>query len=133
MICYLNPLRGVFMLLSPLQFAVYSLDRLLPDDMVCLYLLQLVECIKYDLYLDCALTRFVKQLIKLIEYGIFGEGSHIPTNQRRENGAFSLLIGRNMRPFPENTVLYKVRCFLERRTNIINQSRVRKFELIGLS
>ena len=28
-----------------------------------------------------------------IEYGIFGEGSHISTNQKRENGAFSLLIG----------------------------------------
>ncbi|KAL5252566.1 hypothetical protein ACHWQZ_G015373 [Mnemiopsis leidyi] len=41
------------------EFAVYSLDRLLSDDMVCLYLLQLVECIKYDLYLDCALTRFL--------------------------------------------------------------------------
>ncbi|XP_063678025.1 phosphatidylinositol 4,5-bisphosphate 3-kinase catalytic subunit beta isoform-like [Bolinopsis microptera] len=41
------------------EFAVYSLDTLLPDDMVCLYLLQLVECIKYDLYLDCALTRFL--------------------------------------------------------------------------
>ena len=41
------------------QFAVYSLDRELEDDMVCLYLLQLVECIKYDLYLDCALTRSV--------------------------------------------------------------------------
>ena len=43
----------------------------------------------------------------LIEHGIFGEGSHILTNQKQENGAFSLLIGRNMRPFPENTVLYK--------------------------
>ena len=40
------------------------------------------------------------------EYGIFGEGSHILTNQKRDNCAFSLLIDRNMRPFPENTVLY---------------------------
>ena len=40
-----------------LQFAVYSLDNQLPDDMVEMYLLQLVECIKYELYLDCALTR----------------------------------------------------------------------------
>ena len=28
-----------------------------------------------------------------IEYEIFGEGSHISTNQKREKGAFSLLIG----------------------------------------
>ena len=42
---------------------------------------------------------------RIIEYGIFGEGSHNLTNQKRENGAFSLLIGQNMRPFPENTVL----------------------------
>ena len=28
-----------------------------------------------------------------IEYGIIGEGSHISTNQERENSAFSLLIG----------------------------------------
>ena len=30
---------------------------------------------------------------KVIEYEIFGEGSHISTNQKREKGAFSLLIG----------------------------------------
>ena len=29
----------------------------------------------------------------LIEYEIFGEGSHISTNQRRESTVFSLLIG----------------------------------------
>ena len=28
-----------------------------------------------------------------IEYDIFGEGSQISANQRRENSAFSLLIG----------------------------------------
>ena len=28
-----------------------------------------------------------------IEYEIFGEGSHISTNQKRENSAFSPLIG----------------------------------------
>ena len=28
-----------------------------------------------------------------IEYEIFGEGSQISTNQKRENSAFSLLIG----------------------------------------
>ena len=42
-----------------------------------------------------------------IEYEIFGEGSHTSTNQKRESTLFSLLIGRNMRPFPENFVLYK--------------------------
>ena len=43
----------------------------------------------------------------LIEYGIFGEGFQILNNQKRENSSFSLLIGRNLRPFPSNTVLYK--------------------------
>ena len=32
-------------------------------------------------------------LKETIEYEIFGEGSQISTNQRRENSAFSLLIG----------------------------------------
>ena len=46
-------------------------------------------------------------LIKgLIEYGIIGEGSQILTNHKRENSVFSILIGRNLRPFPDNTVLY---------------------------
>ena len=31
--------------------------------------------------------------IRPIEYEIFGEGSHISTNQKREKGVFSLLIG----------------------------------------
>ena len=43
-----------------------------------------------------------------IEYGIFGEVSQISTNQKRENSAFSLLIGQNMRPFSENTVFYTI-------------------------
>ena len=30
---------------------------------------------------------------RTLEYGIFGEGSHISTNQKREKGVFSLLIG----------------------------------------
>ena len=37
----------------------------------------------------------------VIGYSIFGEGSHISTNQKLEYGAFLLLIGINMRPFPE--------------------------------
>ena len=41
-----------------------------------------------------------------IEYGIFGEGSQISTNQKRESTVFSPLIGQNLRPFPENTVHY---------------------------
>ena len=41
-----------------------------------------------------------------IEYEIFGEGSQFSANQKRENTVSSLLIGCNMRPFPENTVLY---------------------------
>ena len=45
--------------------------------------------------------------VKPIEYEIFGEGSHISTNQRQESTVFSLLIGLNVRPFPENFVLYR--------------------------
>ena len=33
------------------------------------------------------------------------------TNQKRESPVLSLLIGRNIRPFPENAVLYRVRYF----------------------
>ena len=40
-----------------------------------------------------------------LEYGIFGEGSQISTNQKRERTVFSLLIGWNLRPFPENFAL----------------------------
>ena len=29
-------------------------------------------------------------------YAIFGEGSHISTNQKQESSVFSLLIGRNL-------------------------------------
>ena len=43
---------------------------------------------------------------KPIEYEIIGEGSQISTNQKPGNSAFSLLIGRNLRPFPDNFVLY---------------------------
>ena len=41
----------------------------------------------------------------------FGEGSHISTNQERENGAFLHLIGQNMKPFPENTLLYNLHSY----------------------
>ena len=37
---------------------------------------------------------------RVIEYEIIGEGSQILTNQKRESTVFSLLIGRNLRPFP---------------------------------
>ena len=57
------------------------------------------------------MSRQVACLTDLIEYGIFREGSHISTNQKRENGAFSPLIGQNMITFPENTVLCRVRYF----------------------
>ena len=42
-----------------------------------------------------------------IEYGIFGAGSQISTNQRRESTVSSLLIGLDLRPFPDNTELHK--------------------------
>ena len=51
-----------------------------------------------------------------IEYGIFGEGFHILTNQKGESTVFSLVIGRNLRPFPDNTVLYS--CCLEKKYEI---------------
>ena len=37
---------------------------------------------------------------------VFGEGSQISINQKRENSASLLLIGSNLGPFHENTVLY---------------------------
>ena len=40
------------------------------------------------------------------EYEIIGKGSQISSNQKRENNAFSLLIGQNFGPFPDNFVLY---------------------------
>ena len=54
---------------------------------------------------------FVDEIVKnlfyqLSEYEIIGEGSQILTNQKRESTVFSLLIGRNLRPFPDNFVLY---------------------------
>ena len=42
----------------------------------------------------------------IIEYEIIGEGSQISTNQKRESTVSWLLIGRNLRPFPDNFVLY---------------------------
>ena len=42
----------------------------------------------------------------VIEYEIIGEGFQISTNQKPGNSAFSLLIGWNLRPFPDNFVLY---------------------------
>ena len=59
-----------------------------------------------SIFLGSKLAKFA--IKHVIEYGIFGEGSHISTNQKREITVFSLLIGRNMRPFPENTVLYRM-------------------------
>ena len=44
--------------------------------------------------------------ISSIEYEIIGEGSQISTNQKRESTVSWLLIGRNLRPFPDNFVLY---------------------------
>ena len=41
-----------------------------------------------------------------IEHEIIGEGSQISTNQKRESTVSWLLIGRNLRPFPDNFVLY---------------------------
>ena len=47
-------------------------------------------------------------LARTIEYGIFGEGSQVSTNQKRKCTVLTLLIGWNLRPFPENTVLYYI-------------------------
>ena len=60
------------------------------------------------------MKQFNKKCLKkgnLIEYEIFGEGSQISTNQKRENSAFSHLVGWNLRPFPENFVLYLIGIF----------------------
>ena len=47
-----------------------------------------------------------------IEYEIIGEGSQISTNQKRESTVSWLLIGQNLRPFPDNFVLYNSRPIL---------------------
>ena len=52
------------------------------------------------------LSKYLDYRLLSIEHGIIGEGSQILTNQKRENSAFSILIGRNLRPFPDNTVLF---------------------------
>ena len=46
------------------------------------------------------------RLGRSIKYDIFGKGSQISTNKKRESTVFSILFGRNLRPFPDNTVLY---------------------------
>ena len=48
------------------------------------------------------MLRFSKS-ISLLEFGIFGEGSQILTNHKRENSSFSFLVGLNLGPFPEIT------------------------------
>ena len=47
-----------------------------------------------------------------IEYEIIGEGSQILTNQKRESTVSWLLIGQNLRLFPDNFVLYNIRPIL---------------------
>ena len=49
---------------------------------------------------------FLEFYNETIEYEIIGEGSQISTNQKRESTVSWLLIGRNLRPFPDNFVLY---------------------------
>ena len=49
-----------------------------------------------------------RKISPAIEYEIIGEGSQILTNQKRESTVFSLLIGRNLRPFPDSFVLYSL-------------------------
>ena len=51
------------------------------------------------------LTLSILVMMDFIEYDIFGEGSQISTNQKQESTVSSLLIGWNLWPFPENTVL----------------------------
>ena len=47
-----------------------------------------------------------QKIVTFIEYEIIGEVSQISTNQKRESTVSWLLIGRNLRPFPDNTGLY---------------------------
>ena len=42
---------------------------------------------------DVEVANNYKLLLQVIEYGIFGEGSQILTNQKPENSAVSILIG----------------------------------------
>ena len=50
-----------------------------------------VFCLKCH---NCGTKHHLLELFcRVIEYEIFGEGSHILTNQKRDKAAFSLLIG----------------------------------------
>ena len=54
--------------------------------------LRSIDDVSHFDYEDLA-PRYVELRLFIIEYEIFGEGSHISTNQRRESTVFSLLIG----------------------------------------
>ena len=58
---------------------------------------------------NVAAVGYLSIYTKMIEYDIFGEGSQISANQKRENSGPSLLISLSLRPFPKNTVLYIIR------------------------
>ena len=64
-----------------------------------------------------------------IEYEIIGEGSQISTNQKRESTVSWLLIGRNLRPFPDNFVLYYIVFFKIKNSDVISTvlHRINKF------
>ena len=92
--------------------------------------MSLVECEEIS-SLTIANIAIYRSVFIRIEYGTFGEGSQIATNQKRESTVFSLLIGRNLRPFPDNTALYKD-ILLKLRT-VENIKVIRKTPLLRLT
>ena len=69
-------------------------------------------------YTEAAYTRTGE----IMEYGIIGDGSQISTNQKRESTVFSLLIGENLRPFPENTYRTLLEVMVIKLINLITHS-----------
>ena len=85
----------------------YILSRLPNLISVILYCKAPLALFKVGLrFVGFLLSTRKKDIQKDIEYEIIGEGSQISTNQKRESTVSWLLIGRNLRPLPDNFVLY---------------------------
>ena len=52
--------------------------------------------LEMDLGIVIGMWNVVMETMKVVEYGVIGEGSQILNNQKRENSAYSILIGRNL-------------------------------------
>ena len=79
----------------------------------CALSLVLFVLAENDLGISFALNNIIFELTinvnlyqYVLEYEIIGEGSQISANQKQESTVSWLLIGRNLRPFPDNFALF---------------------------